>query len=195
MFIQDWDNSVYGCELLLSGNGHLLITRLWTYLYQVISLGECSPHIQRIYNIVVTCFFFWHICTKLLHWVNVHPTFTKFIIWAASSKKDPWWSCDVIEKWRHILAVKKLTCVCFKMFSCLQRFWRNAKTSEPCKIPELPPDSHCAINMLLKYKITEVKICVSLCKHHDVTFAKNDAAAESLFWHLFYYKFHKLILK
>ena len=27
------------------------------------------------------------------------------------------------------------------------------------------------------YKITEVKICVSLREHHDVTFAENDAAA------------------
>ena len=48
---------------------------------------------------------------------------------------------------------------------------------EPCKISELPPDSHCAINMMLIYKITEVKIFVLLREHHDVTFAKNDAAA------------------
>ena len=27
------------------------------------------------------------------------------------------------------------------------------------------------------YKISEVKICVSLRKHHDVTFAENDPAA------------------
>ena len=46
-----------------------------------------------------------------------------------------------------------------------------------CKISELPPNSHCVINMMFIYKITEVKICVLLLEHHDVTFAGNDAAA------------------
>ena len=41
-------------------------------------------------------------------------------------------------------------------------------------------DSHCAINMMLIYKIMEVRICVSLHEHHDVTFAENDAAAYTL---------------
>ena len=31
--------------------------------------------------------------------------------------------------------------------------------------------------MMFIYKIMEVKICVLLCEHHDVTFAENDAAA------------------
>ena len=31
--------------------------------------------------------------------------------------------------------------------------------------------------MMFIYKITEVKICVSLRKHHDVTLAENDLAA------------------
>ena len=70
-----------------------------------------------------------------------------------------------------------MTRVCLKMFSGLQRLWQRAKTLEPCKISELPPDSHSAINMILMYKITEVKMCVSLREHHDVTFTENDAAA------------------
>ena len=50
----------------------------------------------------------------------------------------------------------------------------------------------------------EVKICVLVREHHDVTFAENHAAAytplfgtwiESLFWQLFFLNFHKLILK
>ena len=57
------------------------------------------------------------------------------------------------------------------------KFLTACKKSEPCKISELLPDSHCAINMLLIYKITEVKIFVSLHEHHDVTFAENEAAA------------------
>ena len=70
-----------------------------------------------------------------------------------------------------------LTHVSFKMLSRLQTLWQRAKTSEPCKISELPPDSHCAINMTLIYKITVVKMCVSLCEHYDVTFVENHAAA------------------
>ena len=31
--------------------------------------------------------------------------------------------------------------------------------------------------MMFIYKIAEVKICVSLGEHHDVTFVENDAAA------------------
>ena len=59
--------------------------------------------------------------------------------------------------------------------------------------------------MIVIYKITDVKFCMSLRKYHDVTFAVNDAAAytrthvyhpiASLFWQLLYSKFHKLILK
>ena len=43
------------------------------------------------------------------------------------------------------------------------------------KISELPPDSHCVIKMMLTYKITEEKVCMSLCEHHNVKFAENDA--------------------
>ena len=67
---------------------------------------------------------------------------------------------------------------CFLVYNVSDRVQKHRNR---VKFQNLPPDSHCAINMLLKYKITEVKICVSLCEHHDVTFAKNDAAAESLF--------------
>ena len=63
------------------------------------------------------------------------------------------------------------------MLSGLQSLWWCAKQSEPCKISELPPDSHCAINMILIYKITEVKMFVSLREHHYVPFAENGAAA------------------
>ena len=63
------------------------------------------------------------------------------------------------------------------MPSGLQSFWRPSKTSEQCKISELPPNSHCVIKMMFIYKITEVNICVPLREHHDVTFAENDAAA------------------
>ena len=31
--------------------------------------------------------------------------------------------------------------------------------------------------MMLIYKITEVKMCVSLLEYHDVTYAENQAAA------------------
>ena len=34
--------------------------------------------------------------------------------------------------------------------------------------------------MMFICKITEVKICVSLREHHDVTFAENDAATYTL---------------
>ena len=67
------------------------------------------------------------------------------------------------------------------MLSGLQSFWWRAKTSEQCKISELPPNSQCAINILFIYKITEVKICMSLWEHHDVTFAENDTAAYMLY--------------
>ena len=73
--------------------------------------------------------------------------------------------------------VKKLTSACLKMLTDLQSFWRRAKTWEQCKISKLPPNSHCAVNMMFIYKITEVKLCVLLREHHDVTFAENDAAA------------------
>ena len=63
------------------------------------------------------------------------------------------------------------------MLSGLQSFWRRAKLSDQCKILELPPNSHCAIDMVLVYKMTEVKSCVSLREHHDLTFAAHDAAA------------------
>ena len=56
------------------------------------------------------------------------------IKWAASCKEGPWHSCDVIEEWRHIFAVKKLTRVCLKKLSVLQIFWQLAKTSKQCKI-------------------------------------------------------------
>ena len=51
------------------------------------------------------------------------------------------------------------------------------KTSEWCKLSELPPNSHCAIYMMSIYKITEVTISVSFREHPDVTFAKYNAAA------------------
>ena len=57
----------------------------------------------------------------------------------------------------------------------------ECKTSKLCKISELPPDSHYAKNIILIYKIMEVKICLSLREHHDVAFAENDAAAYTLF--------------
>ena len=38
-------------------------------------------------------------------------------------------------------------------------------------------NSHCAIDIVLIYKMTEIKICVSLRKHPDGTFAAHDAAA------------------
>ena len=98
------------------------------------------------------------------------------VIWAAPRKKGPYCSCDVIEKWRHIFAVKIYTCLLENVF-WLKSLWRPAKTSEPFKISELPPDSHCTINMILIFKITEVKMCVSLRKHHDALFAENDAVA------------------
>ena len=62
------------------------------------------------------------------------------------------------------------------MFTDLQSFWRRAQTSELCKISELQLycNSHCAINMMLPYKLTEVKICVLLREHHYVTFAEKD---------------------
>ena len=41
---------------------------------------------------------------------------------------------------------------------------------------ELAPNSHCAIYMMFIYNITEVKICVSLREHPNVTFAEYDAA-------------------
>ena len=65
------------------------------------------------------------------------------------------------------------------MFSGLQSFLRRAKTSELCKISELQLDSHCAINMMLIYKLTKVNMCVLLREHHDVTFGENYAAAYS----------------
>ena len=46
------------------------------------------------------------------------------------------------------------------------------KTLELCKISDLPPDSQGTINMILIYKLTEVKICSSLREHHDVTFSE-----------------------
>ena len=72
---------------------------------------------------------------------------------------------------------KKMTRVCLKMFSALQSYLRHALTSEPRKISELPPYSHCSIKMMLSYKIMEVKLCMLLPEHHDVTFAENDAVA------------------
>ena len=65
-------------------------------------------------------------------------------------------------------------------FTKFLRACKNIRSSEPCKISELLPDSHCAINMMLIYmiyKTTEVKLFVSLCEHHDVLFAENDTAA------------------
>ena len=63
------------------------------------------------------------------------------------------------------------------MLSSLQSFWRNAKTLEQCKISELPPNIHCAINMMFIYKMKKVKIYMLLRVNHDVTFAGNDTAA------------------
>ena len=56
------------------------------------------------------------------------------------------------------------------MLSGLKTFWRR-------KISELLPNSRSAIYMMFIYNITELKICVSLRKHPDVTIAENDDAA------------------
>ena len=96
-------------------------------------------------------------CAK--KWILFQQVHSVFIIWSAPRKKSPWRSCDIIEKWCHIFTVKKVWHVCLKMLSGLQSFWRLSKTSEPFKISKLPPDSHCTINMMLIYRITEVKIC------------------------------------
>ena len=44
-------------------------------------------------------------------------------------------------------------------------------------ILKLAPTCHCAINMMFKYKITEVKFFMLLHNYHDITVAENDAAA------------------
>ena len=69
--------------------------------------------------------------------------------------------------------------VYLKMLSGVQSFWRHAKTLEQCKISELPPNTHCVINMMFIYKITELKIYMLLgvTEHHDVTFTENHATA------------------
>ena len=36
--------------------------------------------------------------------------------------------------------------------------------------------------MMFIYKITGVKVCVLLRKHHDITFSENDAAAYTLYF-------------
>ena len=58
----------------------------------------------------------------------------------------------------------------------LTKFLTVCKISEQCEISELPRNSRYVINMKFIYKITEVKICVSLREHHNVIFAEDDAA-------------------
>ena len=54
---------------------------------------------------------------------------------------------------------------------------RCVKAPELCKIFKLEPSSLFVLHMMFIYKITEVKICVLLREQHDITFAKNAAAA------------------
>ena len=63
-----------------------------------------------------------------------------------------------------------------KLISGLKSFWRHASTSEQFKISKLATSSHCAIDMMFIYKLTEVKFGRLLRKYHDVTLAENDAA-------------------
>ena len=75
---------------------------------------------------------------------------------------------------------KKLTLVCLKEFCDLQHFWHGVNASEQCKSSKLAPNSHTALHKMLIKKITAVKFCMSLHKHHDITLATNDAAAYTL---------------
>ena len=48
-----------------------------------------------------------------------------------------------------------------------------------CNSVKLPPNSHCAIQMMFIYKIKGVKFCTSPRKYYDVTIAENGVAAYS----------------
>ena len=72
---------------------------------------------------------------------------------------------------------KKVDRYLFENVFWFKKFLKACKTLEQCKISELPHSSGCVMNMMFICKITEIKFCVSLREHHDVTFTENDAAA------------------
>ena len=71
-----------------------------------------------------------------------------------------------------------------KIDTCLHEnaFWFT-KSLPACKrigtvkSSKFTPNSHFAKQVMFIYKITEVKLCMSLRKYHDVTLAENDTTA------------------
>ena len=92
--------------------------------------------------------------------------------WPAPRKKGPLRSCDVIEKRRHIFAVKISTRVYLKLLSGLKSLWRRVNSPEQYTNSKLEPYSHWAIHMIVIYKI----FCISLRTYPDGRLAANEAA-------------------